>query len=411
MDGPIRTVIAVQFVFMLGLGVLLPILPLFALSFGISYGAAGVIASAFGLARLLADVIAGPVVDRRGERSMAVGGICLLAVCAVLTGLAPNYPLAVLAWALGGAGSAVTFAAQYSYLMKVVPKDRMARTLGIFYGSFNAGIVAGGFLGGVIASVFGLRAPFFVYASLLALAAFLYLRFVPEPRRPGVADLPFEQQEALVEREAPLWRRGGRKISALFRIRGFWMVTILNLAYMWMVASVFNTLVPLFAQDELGMTPSGIGGLFAAVVAAEFLILYPAGSLADRFGRKAVVGPALVGLAVLVAVAGTATSVLAFTLILSVLGLASGFAGVPPAAMLADIVPDADAGTGVGIFRFAGDLAFFVAPVTTGLVAEAMGFPAAFGLSALPILVALAFVIRTPDTLKLAEAQRTSSAR
>src|SRR5437764_9048817 len=102
-------------------------------------------------------------------------------VSSVLTGLAPNFPLAVVFRGLGGAGSSVLFAALYSYLLKVVPKDRMARTLGVFYGSFNVGFIAGGPIGGAVAQHLGLASPLFVYAALCALAAVLYLRFVTDP--------------------------------------------------------------------------------------------------------------------------------------------------------------------------------------------------------------------------------------
>ncbi|CAN5543468.1 hypothetical protein BH24ACT26_BH24ACT26_07000 [soil metagenome] len=128
---------------MIGFGVIAPILPIYARSFGVSYGAAGSFLSAFGLMRLVFDLVAGPLVDRFGERTCASLGLGFLGVCALLTAVAPTYLVALLVWGAGGAGSAVAFAALYSYLLRVVPKDQMARTLGIFYGSFNAGIIVG----------------------------------------------------------------------------------------------------------------------------------------------------------------------------------------------------------------------------------------------------------------------------
>ena len=88
---------------------------------------------------------AGPLIDRVGERAAAVSGLALLALGCILTALASSFALAAIFWSGAGVGSAIVFAAMYSLLLKRVPKSRMARTLSVFYGAFNVGIVAGGF--------------------------------------------------------------------------------------------------------------------------------------------------------------------------------------------------------------------------------------------------------------------------
>jgi MFS family permease len=158
--------------------------------------------------------------------------------------------------------------------------------------------------------------------------------------------------------------------------------------------------MPLFAQDELGMSPAGIGVVFSIAVAVEFLVLFPAGSFADRFGRKAVMVPSLAGLVVMIAVLGLSTSAVMLTVLLSILCVASGFAGVPPAAMLSDVVPTEHSGRGVGAFRFAGDLGFLFGPLIAGYSSDWFGFKTAFVLAAVPSAIVLVMVIRTAETLK-----------
>jgi MFS transporter, DHA1 family, multidrug resistance protein len=394
-DRTVVTVIALSFVMMFGFGVVVPVLPLFARSFGVDYAGAGLIISSFGLARLVADVFAGPIIDRVGERPAGAGGLALLSLGALMTGMAPNYPAAVVAWGAGGVGSAVVFAAQYSYLLKSVPRHRMARTLGIFYGAFNVGIVAGGFTGGIVARVFDLAAPLFLYSMISAGAAVLYWWSL---RRPRPAE-PSAEPEPESER-APWVRHAGGVVAELLRVPGFATAVLLNFAYMWMVAAIFDTLVPLFGHDELGMTTTAIGGVFAVATATEFFVLYPVGGLADRFGRKAVLIPSLAGLALSGAALGWSSSVTSFAIMLAVFGIFSGAAGVPPAAVLSDVVPEARSGTAVGTFRFAGDLSFLFAPFATGLVVGTIGFRAGFLLAVLPSVIALGFVLRTEETLR-----------
>lgn len=384
-EGPVRAVIAVTFVMMIGFGLIAPTLPLFARSFGVGYAGAGVLLSAFGLGRLLFDLAAGPLVDRFGERACGAAGLAFVALSALATALAPTYALAVVLWGAGGAGSALAFAALYSYLLKIVPADQMARTLGLFYGSFNAGIIAGAPLGGLVADRFGLASPLVAYCALLAGAALLFLRSVPDPPRPAGG-------------EAEPRTRFGPGVAELFSIPGFVTALVLNFAYLWMVIAVYDTLVPLFARDALGLSPATIGAVLAIAVAAELVVLYPAGLAADRRGRKAVLVPSFAALVVSVGVVGWATSLVTFAVVMALLGVTSGVAGVPPAAVLSDVVPANRSGAGVGLYRFCGDLGFLLGPAAAGAAANAVGFRGAFLVVTVPLVLALALTMATPET-------------
>ncbi|HEV3097739.1 MAG TPA: MFS transporter, partial [Candidatus Dormibacteraeota bacterium] len=146
-------------------------------------------------------------------------------------------------------------------------------------------------------------------------------------------------------------------------------------------------------------SPVGIGILFAVALAAEFLAYYPAGNWADTRGRRFVLIPAFACLALTALVLGWASSVVLFGLLLSVLSIASGFSGVPPAAILADVLPGNRSARGVAIFRFGGDLGFSLGPLVAGVTAASLGFKAAFAIAGIPALVALVVVALGRETL------------
>jgi MFS family permease len=390
-DPAVRVIIPIVFVVMLGFGIVVPVLPLFARSFGVGYGAAGLLISMFAFARLIAGPFAGPLVDRWGERASMAAGVTFVGVSSLLTGLAPTYPLAVAFRGAGGAGSALLFTALMSYLLKSVPKARMGRTLGLFYGAFNVGLIAGAPVGGVVAERFGLASPLFFYAGLLFVSGVMYLWLV---RNPAPARASSGSGEAGSGASVP-----PAGLKSLLRRRAFLTTIFLNFSYLWMVAAVFDTLVPLFGQESLSMSPGAIGAIFAVALATELVVLYPAGSAADRLGRRPVVIPSMAALAVLVAALGLAPTPLAFGGIMALLGIASGYAGVPPGAMLADVAPGERSGTAVGIFRFAGDVGFVLGPLVGGFAASALGFRAAFMIASIPIVIGLILAIRTPETL------------
>jgi len=393
-DRAVRIIMLITFVIMLGFGIIAPILPLYARSFGVGYADAGLLISAFAFTRLIFDLFAGPIVDRYGERTSATFGLMFVGVSSVLTGLAPNFPLAVVFRGLGGAGSSVLFAALYSYLLKVVPKHRMARTLGVFYGSFNIGFIAGGPIGGLIAHFLGLASPLFFYAGLCVLSGLLYLRFVSNPAHPTQpAGGPS------VDDGTSGGRLAWNTVRHLLRSRPFVTTVVLNMAFFWVIAGGYDTLFPLFGQSALHMSTVGIGGVLAVATAVEFLLLYPAGSIADRFGRRALLLPSLSWFAVMLVITGWSGSVFAFGLRGALLGVGSGSVAVAPAAMLSDVAPERRSGVAVGVFRFFGDLGFVFGPLVAGASAGAFGFKSAFALMALPIAVALALVLWSPETL------------
>ncbi len=395
-DRSVSAVVLTAFVMMLGAGLVLPVLPLFARSLGAGYGEAGLFIAGWGVTRLVFDVAAGPIVDRFGKRRTAASGLVLAATFALLTGLAPSLAAAAACWAAGGAGSAIVQTALYSRLLEVVPRRRMARTLGVFYGAFNVGLIAGGFLSGPLAQHLGLASPLFVAAALQVSAAAVFLRLGPRSR-PG-AEPPAA--------EGPTRRGGGAKLARILRTPGLVPIVVSQLASLWLFAALFNTLIPLFGRDTLHMSTVGIGIVFAVAMATEFLVLYPGGSAADRHGRKPVLLPALAVYAVMTAAVGWAGTPVALGALVAVLGLASGVVGIVPGAMLSAVVSGEELATAAGIYRFSTDLGFTLGPLTAGFVSSAFGFREAFVVTAVPAVVALALVLRMPETLRAAEATR-----
>jgi len=396
-DPAIRVAFLVIFVAMLGFGIVAPILPLFARSFGVSYETASWMISSFAFARLLTDPVAGPLVERFGERIVSMTGVVTVGVSAFLTALAPTFAVAVLLRAAGGVGSSLLFTAVYSYLLKVVPPERMGRTFSLFYGSLSVGVVAGAPLGGVIAHWWGLAAPLIVYSALCFASGALYLAFLqdPEPRPGAAGDEPLPAEG---ERES-VWRTSAATIRALLRRRSFVLVLALNFTFFWVVAGGYDTMLPLFAREGLGMSTLAVGAVFAIAVFAEMAAVYPAGLAADRFGRKRVLIPGLLALAAMMAVVGWATTPVMLAILTLFLGLSSGSVVPLPASMLADLV-GGGSGTAVGVFRFFGDLGFVVGPLVGGAAAEALGFRWAFAIMAAPLLLVVLFALRVPETLR-----------
>ena len=82
------------FVVMLGYGILSPVLPNYARSFGVGYDSIGLLISSFAFARLLSDPFVGRYIDRYGERAMSTLGAVWVGVVVVRGGVRPHVPAA-----------------------------------------------------------------------------------------------------------------------------------------------------------------------------------------------------------------------------------------------------------------------------------------------------------------------------
>ncbi|MGZ8603578.1 MAG: MFS transporter [Actinomycetota bacterium] len=375
----VRAAVVGTFVIMLGFGIVSPVLPSYARSFDVGRDAVGLLISGFSFARLLSGPFVGQLIDRRGERAMVTLGAAIVGVTSIAAGLAPTFPLLVAFRSLGGVGSALFFAAMMSYLLRSIPQERSGRVMSVWYGAFNIGIIAGAPIGGLVAGWWGRASPLHIYGGACFVAAWLFWRRIHNPtrgagetRKGGFRRLPW-----------------GRPLAAALASNG---------AYLWVVGAVFSTLIPLFAKEELGLSDAGVGGAIAVLTVFEFAFLFPAGKATDRRGRRAVLIPALASFAVVVALLGFATTPWILLVGMALFGLAGAYAGVPPAPMLSDVTPEDLKGTAVAVFRFVGDVGFVLGPLLAGWTSEHLGFPAAFAISAIPLVVALALVLSIRET-------------
>jgi len=154
-------VIAVVFLDLLGFGVVIPILPFYVRSFGVSDVFIGLIAAAYSLAQFLAAPTLGRISDERGRRPVIAFSVAMAGVAWLVFGFATEIgdiagPAAAVATLLlsrtlaGAAGGNIS--AAQAYIADVTPRERRAGALGLVGAAFSLGFVFGPALGGVAAS-------------------------------------------------------------------------------------------------------------------------------------------------------------------------------------------------------------------------------------------------------------------
>jgi MFS family permease len=161
----------VAFFVALGYGMVVPIIPVFAKSFGVTTFAATTVVSVFAAMRLIAATPGGRLVNIFGERLILWIGLSIVAISTLLAGLSQTFTQLLVLRGMGGLGSVMFSISSMSLLMRSVDSDKRGRASSTYQGGFLLGSLAGPAIGGLIVNT-NIRAPFFIYAGTLVLAAF-----------------------------------------------------------------------------------------------------------------------------------------------------------------------------------------------------------------------------------------------
>ncbi len=401
----VAVVTAVAFCVALGFGILIPVLPVFARTFDISALEASAVVSVFALVRFVTSPLAGGMVDRFGERSVMTSGLLIVSASSFAAGFSQTYSQLLMLRGVGGLGSSMFTVSAMALLLRVVSTEQRGRASGAFQGGFIIGGVAGPAVGGLVVA-WSIRAPFFVYAGTLLLAALVAVVFLSRAR---LHDLEHEVAHGAENKL--------QQLRTALKDRAYQAAITTNLVTGFVVFGLRSSAVPLFVVEGLGESASisGIGFLIAAGLQA--LLLLPAGRMADTSGRRkallwGTIGTAL-GMLVLtgadIAANGWGTPALAgtglFFLAMAIQGASGAFLGSAPAAVVGDVMGGKKGGIVVATFQMMADLGAILGPLMAGLIIDAADFDWAFGVGAILCIIAIGFVIRMPETLRRSQPQ------
>lgn len=378
-----RRLTAISITVALGFGMVIPVLPDFARSFGVGIAAIGLIQLVFGLTRFSFGVVGGLAVDRFGERTTTLTGILIVALSSYAAGLSQSFLQLVLARGFGGAGSALFIAGLMNRILRIIEPAAMGRATGIFRSSFLIGIGLGPLFGGLAGDELGLSAPFHIYATgLLVAAAIAWFAMAGEPAR------------GRAEKRTPL--QALRAAAPLFSDIRYTAALAATFVGWWTISGPAQILGVVFAKDELGFSGAQVGAALTLLSLGELIVLPLAGRAADSYGRRAVLVPALALSAVSVAAVGRIeTAPLLFYALMALIGASVAAGSTAAGGLLADSVPRSGSGAAVGMNQMAGDLGYLTAPTALGYVAQS-SFQLAYLLAAAPAALVLLVALRLP---------------
>ncbi len=367
------------FISMLGVGIIVPFLPLYARQMGASATVMGLIFSAFSASRALAMPQVGMLSDRRGRKPFLAAGLAgygLMALLLVWTttpwGLVANR-------VCQGLFAAMVLPVAMALVADLTPPGHEGRIFGGFNTSFLLGFALGPLVGGLIYDHLSLEANFLVMAGLSLISLFMVLVWVREPggRRPARAFL------------------GWRGLRQFLRDPGLAAVFLARVGGA-MGMGCFIAFLPVLARNQ-GLSNTQLGWLLAANVLVMTGLQTPAGRLADRLSRRwlALAGMALAGLCKAALPWGTGFWGLMALCLAE--GLASGLSLPALTALAVSHGRRLGAGMGLtmGFYGMALSLGVSLGPVLGGVAADLWRLPAAFWLAGAATLAGAGCLLRS----------------
>jgi MFS transporter, DHA1 family, tetracycline resistance protein len=375
----------IVFVDLVGFGLVIPLLPFYAVRFNASPQQVTLLVAVFSLMQMLASPVWGRLSDRIGRRPVLMVSLAASALSYLWLGFADALWMLFAARAFAGA-CAGNIAAAQAFIADVTPPEKRARGMGMIGAAFGLGFIIGPAVGGIVAgndfATADLRSPGLI-AAALSFVAFLGVIFVlKESRTPAAVQTP---------------RRGriGLLVEALnrpvlSRLLVIFFLVILAFAGM-------ESTFALWAMRQFGWGPEQVGyvftfvGVLSAVMQGGLI-----GSLTRRFGEERLMtaGLVLIGLGLLLLPFARALP----ALLLATAALALGMGAMQPSlnSLISRRAGADEQGGILGVAQSVGSLARVLGPMIAGSLFAGLGRSSPFLWGTLLVFLSLCVAWRLP---------------
>lgn len=358
--SPLFVLAAAIFCTMLGNGVVMPFIPLYAQQFGAASLGAGVLFSAHSAPRTFLLPLIGTTSDRMGRRAFLLVGVLFYALSSVAFLLANSLTTLLLVMAVQGVATAMVQPVTMAYVGDLTPKGKEGAYSGYINTAFLGGVAGGPILGGVIKDLFNMQASFLALGGL-SLAAFLLMFFF----LPDTA-----QHKTVTKAIAPPLRE-------VFSSRPILGIACYRLGYAF-ASTITWVFVPLLAARMLTLKTSQIGALISLNVLVSTVLQAPCGRLADRMNKATLI--TVGGLISAVAFsafpfAGSFWQLLALSVFT---GAATGVAFPAHTALAMENARGLGMGTVMSLLLTVHSLGMTLCPLLFGVIADYLGMNSTF---------------------------------
>jgi DHA1 family multidrug resistance protein-like MFS transporter len=409
----IRPVLALSFsawIVVLGFGIIMPFLPLYAQELGATTGLEiGFLSSAFLITRTFLATPMGSLSDRVGRKGMILGGLIVYSLLCVLFGLASDYFQLLLFRGLQGVASAMVWTPATALVADLSPPGKRGSAMGLYNSISMVGWMIGPAFGSgilwVMRSIWGVpvaesyRIPFFLASILSLVSCILVYILVKVPAKPIAEKKPFTKLSL-----------GG--VDKKFR-KTLYIVFFIVIMYGF-ATSFIEPLLVWFVEFEYGLSQEEItdamGLIFSVSGLISIVITLYGGRLADRFSKKKLIGFSNSAAQALTMAMPFAGNILNIGAIMSIRSAAYALSSPAYIALQQDLLPRRIRGVLTGVFDTFFGIGSVLGPIVSFSLYDNVSHSSPFIVSGiLGLLVVAVLVLVKEPTSKEAEALDASS--
>ena len=372
------SLIALIFLNMLGFGIVVPFLPLYAKSFDAQPWEIALIFSAFSIGTFFGEPFWGRLSDRVGRKPLLISTILANCLCYLALAFAPTAIAAFFIRLAGGLFSGNGSVIQ-GYIADVTPPEKRTRSMSYMSAAWNVGLIVGPTLGGIFArpelGPRGFQLPLFISAGLFAASALSIAVFIRESRA----------REVGPAHKPSRWRATGE--AARHPVIGRLMLLTFLVGFAFTgIESIFS----LWTEARYGWGPREIGWAFAVVGAASAVTqIFVTGPLSERFGQGRMLAIGMGVNVLCMAAQPFSTGGIMTVVLMSLSAIGTSVAWPNVSAMISEAADPHRQGQILGLNNAMSAAARFVGPLCAGFAFAGPSIHAPFFLAALAVAPAI----------------------
>lgn len=262
------TLLLSVFIALLGIGIIIPVMPVFATELGANGLALGMIIAAFSVSRGLLQPIVGNLSDRWGRKGFLVTGLFVYGIVGLLIPQAGSIINLLLIRAFQGVGSAMIVPIGMAYMSVLAPPGQEGRYQSYLNIAIFCGIGCGPVIGGIVSDLLGFESVFYVMAALSFGAFILVMKNMPA-------------QQAQVKASATGLLKSIQMMMQSRLTRGILLARMVTMVIM--VPSM--AFLPLLMTQSIGASGLQIGLVIACRTLVNAVLQVPAGKVADKYDK------------------------------------------------------------------------------------------------------------------------------
>jgi DHA1 family multidrug resistance protein-like MFS transporter len=353
---------------MIGIGIIAPLLPIYARNLGATGVWVGVIFAGYAISRTIILPFVGKLSDRRGRKPVISAGLFLFALTSFAYVLAGNVATLFIIRLMQGVAAGLVQPIAQAYIGDIAPEGEEGKWMGFFNATFLIGWGFGPLLGGILTDYFGMDSAFYVMGGLNVLAFAVVSLFLPEVvRRKDETDSGSSFKD----------------IASSNLIRGLFSFQVGDAAH----RGIVQTFIPIFAGLTIGLSSSLIGTILSVLVIGAGVTQIFTGPLADRFNKRLVVIIGSLGILVSMVVIPQAVGFWSLLLFLAIAIIGDATAVPSASALIIQEGRKYGMGASMAVFNMGMGVGMSVGPILGGLASDFWGVEFAFYFMAALMLV------------------------